>query len=1547
MTSTRTARRTVGPERATEPVRLSSAFTETPWSLSTWYPVALLPVRLESRFSGATLRIRVFPDQIHVDSHEPGLTEAEEAAGRAYWADLAGGGPTATDPAWTELVRLFGAARAGWIARVMEPDADGDPLDPLSRPAPWTEPARARLLPSRWYAVGRTVDGVLFTGVSQPVTRDPAVSLTPVLPGEPESVVPADVPPGLPPVDAGMRWLVDYEAAVSAGMAFPVEVPTDAGGRPRPVERLLVFGVDDATGPDDAAWALHRLLEAHAATDGLGFLPPGTPTNHTETVTVPGHATVAPVTAADEVPGGVDPANESAAALVSRALAVPLLSDDLDDDLSSARRRTPRSGAPTALARAAHAGLDERPVERLVRQVLWHPGLGNTLRHLLPVATPAEQEQIREHFVAHVHPEGPLPTLRIGSQPYGLLPVAALRGWQTADPGERRAVTVLENLWRRAWLAGPAPRIRPGLADPEQTLLEILAADARAVEVRARSVLGNEYVSWLWRFLRLDLDASWQEQVVEPGRALLSALGLAGETDPRLALAVFARKSFALGTPLLDGPEAVDPARVRAYLDALAAVPLRGDRIPDRSAPDRPVPLLYRLLRAALIAEHSAAAGRLATLAGLPGAAEIPEPELVDVRARERTATLARRLAITVPGSGGLDVGDYLAGSAPDDDRHRQATAELTAFRSALTRLADALVPPPPDPTEPQAPPKPLDPADLERYVAGTLGLTAHRLDAWITSLATIRLDRLAASRPADLPAGLHVGAYGWVTDLVPAPPPVLVDRPAHVPASEAGPKLLAAPADAGHVHAPSQPQAVTAAVLRSAWRSHGGGADNPVAVDLSSRRVRTAEQILAGLRDGQPLGALLGYRFERGLHDHPRGALDQYVPLFRDLAPVRAHRVDPSPDGRSITIASTTESTAVTDGLELHRLHRAGALDAKLATLPGAASEALGDLLAGLADDVDAVGDALLAEGVHQLAAGDLNRAAAALDAAAGAAGHPPELHFSRTPDGGGVTVTHRVALLFHLDDRFGARRVDWPAGRSEQPRIIGAAVDALVAALLPSANRVYWRMRWHAPDGAEVTPYVAATLDYLGMAAVDHVAAPPHPGAPAGTDLDRRIELVAWTRFAPRQVTPQWRLELNYEPTGGSPSRSVSLSEFLTAVAALRDLFGRSRQLLAADLGAEPDVPPQFDTETRHAADELWQLARATATALRELDPPSAPADDDAAVRRLLRTAAGFGVVGVEPPPPGPASAAVVAEAVRYAGDELTRRIAAHCAVVAGPRGRTPCPPGVCGCVPATDFDDPTAPPQARRDLQVARIRALLGADAPVLSLSRAPDPVTLAAALAASADLQGGTPHAVRRWLTRYGRVRPAVGRLQEVLAFAEVLDAGGAVRVPARVQVAQLPYQDGDRWVGETAPRPDTRPISLVLATLGDLDPHRPVYGLLVDEWTEVVPAATALTGLTFEYDAPAAAAPQAVLLGVSSDGAPTWQPAALVQTLEEALDLAIARVTDVDSLGAGGQFLPALYLPVNVAQPGATTDFAPDAATLPTAGRTTPTPEEQR
>ena len=77
-------------------------------------PITMLPVRIETRFTGTPaaprLLVRLYPDDVHVDHHDPRLTIGEVSAGKRYWTSIRAG--TAGDQAWAQLVKDVGPTRA-------------------------------------------------------------------------------------------------------------------------------------------------------------------------------------------------------------------------------------------------------------------------------------------------------------------------------------------------------------------------------------------------------------------------------------------------------------------------------------------------------------------------------------------------------------------------------------------------------------------------------------------------------------------------------------------------------------------------------------------------------------------------------------------------------------------------------------------------------------------------------------------------------------------------------------------------------------------------------------------------------------------------------------------------------------------------------------------------------------------------------------------------------------------------------------------------------------------------------------------------------------------------------------------------------------------------------------------------------------------------------------------------------------------------------------------------------------------------------------------
>jgi hypothetical protein len=186
--------------------------------------------------------------------------------------------------------------------------------------------------------------------------------------------------------------------------------------------------------------------------------------------------------------------------------------------------------------------------------------------------------------------------------------------------------------------------------------------------------------------------------------------------------------------------------------------------------------------------------------------------------------------------------------------------------------------------------------------------------------------------------------------------------------------------------------------------------------------------------------------------------------------------------------------------------------------------------------------------------------------------------------------------------------------------------------------------------------------------------------------------------------------------------------------------------------------------------------------------------------------------------------------------------------------------------------------------------------------------------------SLTLQNNDSLAAVTWFQRVARVRDGVARLDAALLFAETLGTGAQLTL----DVGQLPRSPLDRWVAlptTSGKRVQGGRLSLVahMPLPVGIRFDRPLVGLSIDEWVEVVPNATETTGVAFHYDQPGACAPQTILIAVPSDSARSvWDLDQLQSILNETLDLAETRALPLDGKTEGvwieGE-LPAGAVPV--------------------------------
>jgi hypothetical protein len=1394
-------------------------FALDPGDADPTYPLMLLPVRLETRYTadGASLRVRIYPDDIHIDSLDRGTSAEENAAGVAYWTAVWRATEEAAAQAWRTLLADVGRQRALWVARALRPNNLGQRADATAPEFPDVaprskRPAVARLLPDAFSAM-----------VLQGARRNTATGRA-ILPEVTVGVFAADLKElssvhGVK-IAAGAEWLADYAQAERIGMAITVPLPVP-GAR---VDRLVVYGVRRSLQPKNAADALTGLIESHRCGRGLAFLAQGTPTNNTETDRAGWQRRIeprAPLRDAAAIDG------QSNTAVLAAALGLD----------------------PQVLADLDHADDREQARAQAMNVALWGSSWGSFLDKVNRVTkggatlTDAAREDTRVFHRDCLRGRGPLPVVRVGNQPYGILPVSVTARWRP-DRFEAGLLPILARL-RDKWRQSVANVPRVGVGPIDKTLLELLGSTPVCAGLRVRSVLASEFALLGGEASGISEDDIRLEKILEEliwedvigNVSLVHPTGSMGEDRP-LSLPLVADSDPAFIDALLAGRATSAASVFQALLD------LAWDRASHEARADSANGRIAEIVRNATTLT---AADRERTLAVATRAATAPAATLFTEAARLGTAfaasapTLAeyQPVAALRRSFGELALESTTATARADLGLFGafawlNSQGRLNEIREAITDLKGTA----------------LD--ERRILVAETLDMASHRLDAWITGL----VERRRRAQRATRPAGLMVGAYGWVEDI----------EPTHGRDS-----------DGGFVHTPSLTQAATAGILRSAYLSHNADAagDGAFAIDLTSGRVRRALHLIDGVRQGQALGGLLGYRCERAIHE---AGLDRFILSLRKMAPLTQGKLTDRGEAVAPGAVEMLAAGNVLDGIELVEKYQGkipgwgpveirSALDKKPTDNPYLVGpwdpltddewNRIDGAIREMAAALDATADLLLAESVHQLVAGSADRAGAALDAASGGDSPPPEPGFVATPVEG-MPFTHRLLAV-------AGDAAPWNVSRprsAAEPRL-----EAWAAARLGDPAKIVVAT---TVDGALVT------VGDSGCCALDLV----HDAADRST-FDQRLRAalptIAGADFHDTRE-PGWAAELR------------AIGDVFECAASLRALMVRARPATPADLTLPSSPPSRVVSSVELTAARARVSAARDLLAVRSRVLDALLADEVVEPERLLPALEDLAAFGLAPPVVTADQLPIVAQSIL---SSAIRRV--------------------------KDADAALARPDTGETIVEAG-QAVFGEGFWVVPAID-PPPAADGWSAALGAPPAGATATTLRMMLTDYAAVRDGTRRYLEV---AMLTDAPP----PRAAQLAGPGKNPPKAWVGGTLslddPTPDTPVVSSVLDIAGHYDGSSMTTALVLDEWVEVVPirarrgaaadapvAERLTTGVSFNAMAPSARAPQAILLAVAPD-AERWTGDTIVQVLEETMELARLRAVTLERTNGIARILPALY-----------------------------------
>ncbi len=1052
-----------------------------------------------------------------------------------------------------------------------------------SKPFSWSEAPKAKLLPERFVFLGYNYDQI------EGVWRLDKEAITPATVQGPLTVGPNPTAPqeeqfqetedGDLIVPEEMRWMTDFGEALAKGMAM--RIPLEPGLADSGFDRVFVLGLRLGSTPDEAKAEMEELIEHHlSGRSGFSIIPQGTPTNNT-----------------DDCPSGfsrTDDPEESFPVFVKKG--------DLFELTENYRDKTDGQWLAEWLGldmdvfqKVPNADQTDQAEAKAMNLALWPATMGYWMQRMMdPVFRNGNViEKTKRFFTRYVSGRGHIPSVRIGKQPYGILQASAHRKleWLQSNPVFDSTVnfqqdTYLTNLYdillqlNQFWrsMAAQVPHVGREVSDPQQQLLDIVGLHPGSVEYYARLGHSWKFLHNYYTFVGLqasDIFTTLKLDPVMAAKSLLASMGYHGKVEPKIFEKYYRNGQNRLKGPIVDDRPVLESEIIRAYteegknyigwlIDAIGDY--EGMLHPQNGLTERPRALLYKLLRHALMEEFGNAGHRARLEAQIitPTAyqqALAVEPEFIHVEvANETSESRVAHLLEVEPVISAQPLAQYLGLAVKENVPETVVTRELREMERALEKLENV-------PT-----------ARLERLLAEHVDTCTYRHDAWVQGLLHHQLERMHGRRSEQEGRGLYLGGYAWLENLRPdnkimTPVRGLSEELSKIFQREGDIELTRDNTNQGYIHAPSLNHAVTAAVLRNGYLSEATPTQpDLLTVNLSSERVRLALETLEGIRNGQSLGALLGYRFERKLHEEDP-AMFVFTYQLRKKFPLVANQIKSTKD----TTEEEQEAIAarnVVNGYALLKkgLQEDGQLDFSflnaMLTDPapnGTQRTFIEETIRDLLDIHDTLSDLGIAESVHQIVQGNYERAASTMDAFSNAT-------FPQVPDvvvtpRSGVSLTHRVGL--QLDGQATPDLMHTPRARTEP------AVNDWLLGILPNLSAVAVSVIYTNPGDpvpALVTENVS--LQDIGFQPLDLVYISDFGSSQALSALDERILKFI---FAKPEVHAHATISIEYTTPIDDVTIKATVFELAPLLRSLRLVVLTSRPLFPSD--AQP--PGEASTE------------------------------------------------------------------------------------------------------------------------------------------------------------------------------------------------------------------------------------------------------------------------------------------------------------------------------------------------------------------------------